>query len=105
MGYGLGVNLSNTIVLTEKHIMNGDGLQYNDEFVRHKILDICGDLKLANFDIIGKYTSVYGGHHLNFLALQKLFENIDCWELTELDDEDKNTSNTKENIQQKLVNL
>ena len=105
MGYGLGVNLSNTIVLTEKNIMNTDGLQYADEFVRHKILDICGDLKLANFNIIGKYTSVYGGHYLNYLALEKLFKNIDAWELIELEEDYADTPNPKENVQQKLVNL
>ena len=105
MGYGLGVNLSNTIVLTEKNIMNTDGLQHADEFVRHKILDICGDLKLANFNIIGKYTSVYGGHYLNYLALEKLFKNIDAWELIELEEDYVDTPNSKENVQQKLVNL
>jgi len=86
-GFGLGVNLSNAIVLTEKTIMNINGLKYNNEFIRHKILDICGDLKLAGYGIIGKYTSVCGGHNLNYFALKNLFENPDAWVLEELDDQ------------------
>ena len=84
-GFGLGVNLSNAIVLTEKTIMNINGLKYNNEFIRHKILDICGDLKLAGYGIIGKYTSVCGGHNLNYFALKHLFENPNAWVLEELD--------------------
>jgi len=86
-GFGLGVNLSNAIVLTEKTIMNINGLKYNNEFIRHKILDICGDLKLAGYGIIGKYTSVCGGHNLNYFALKHLFENPNAWVLEELDDQ------------------
>jgi len=86
-GFGLGVNLSNAIVLTEKTIMNINGLKYNNEFIRHKILDICGDLKLAGYGIIGKYTSVCGGHNLNYFALKNLFENPDAWVLEELYDQ------------------
>ena len=84
-GFGLGVNLSNAIVLTEITIMNINGLKYNNEFIRHKILDICGDLKLAGYGIIGKYTSVCGGHNLNYFALKHLFENPNAWVLEELD--------------------
>lgn len=86
-GFGLGVNLSNAIVLTEKTIMNINGLKYDNEFIRHKILDICGDLKLAGYGIIGKYTSVCGGHNLNYFALKNLFENPNAWVLEELDDQ------------------
>lgn len=86
-GFGLGVNLSNAIVLTEKTIMNINGLKYDNEFIRHKILDICGDLKLAGYGIIGKYTSICGGHNLNYFALKNLFENPNAWALEELDDQ------------------
>ena len=84
-GFGLGVNLSNAIVLTEKTIMNINGLKYDNEFIRHKILDICGDLKLAGYGIIGRYTSICGGHNLNYFALKNLFENPTAWALEELD--------------------
>ena len=86
-GFGLGVNLSNAIVLTEKTIMNINGLKYDNEFIRHKILDICGDLKLAGYGIIGRYTSICGGHNLNYFALKNLFENPTAWALEELDDQ------------------
>ena len=83
VGYGLGVNLSNTIVLTEKAIMNYEGLNYKDEFVRHKALDICGDLMLSGYNIIGKYQSIRGGHCLNHKALTSLFKAADSWEIVE----------------------
>jgi len=101
-GYGLGVNLSNAIVLTEKTIMNIEGLIYENEFIRHKILDICGDLKLAGYDIIGKYTSVFGGHNLNYFALKNLFENSNAWVLEELDEYIDSSSQSK-NLK-KIVN-
>jgi UDP-3-O-[3-hydroxymyristoyl] N-acetylglucosamine deacetylase len=85
IGFGLGVNLSNAIILTEKTIMNINGLKHHDEFIRHKILDICGDLKLAGYDIIGKYTSICGGHNLNYFALKSLFENPNSWEYQDLE--------------------
>ncbi len=104
MGYGLGVTLSNTIVLTDKNIMNTGGLNSTDEFVRHKILDICGDLKLADYRIIGKFTSVCGGHNINYLALKELFENKDSWQLVEIDEGIEPSKNIRHIEQQKLVN-
>ena len=104
MGYGLGVTLSNTIVLTDKKIMNKDGLNSVDEFVRHKILDICGDLKLANLGIIGKFTSICGGHNINYLALKQLFDSENSWKLIEIDDNSKTPQNLEYLEQQKLVN-
>ncbi|MBT4203789.1 MAG: UDP-3-O-[3-hydroxymyristoyl] N-acetylglucosamine deacetylase [Rhodobiaceae bacterium] len=83
VGYGLGVNLSNTIVLTEKNIMNYEGLNSKDEFVKHKALDICGDLMLSGYNIIGKYQSVRGGHCLNHKALTSLFKEKDSWKIVD----------------------
>jgi len=83
VGYGLGVNLSNTIVLNEKNVMNYEGLITKDEFVRHKALDICGDLMLSGYNIIGKYQSICGGHCLNHSALITLFKENDAWEVIE----------------------
>ena len=104
MGYGLGVTLSNTIVLTDKNIMNSSGLNSTDEFVRHKILDICGDLMLADYRIIGKFTSICGGHHINYLALKELFENKNSWCLVDFDEDSKTAENIEHIEQQKLVN-
>ena len=103
-GYGLGVTLSNSIVLTDKNIMNRGGVNSTDEFVRHKILDICGDLKLADYSIIGKFTSICGGHNINYLAVKALSENKNSWQLVETD-EGMEMPKTLEHIeQQKLVN-
>ena len=104
MGYGLGVTLSNTIVLTDKNIMNSGGLNSTDEFVRHKILDICGDLMLADYRIIGKFTSICGGHNINYLALKELFENKASWCLVDLEEGTKTLENIEHIEQQKLVN-
>ena len=104
MGYGLGVTLSNTIVLTDKNIMNSSGLNSTDEFVRHKILDICGDLMLADYRIIGKFTSICGGHNINYLALKELFENKNSWCLGDFDEGTKTAENIEHIEQQKLVN-
>ena len=104
MGYGLGVTLSNTIVLTDKNIMNSSGLNSIDEFVRHKILDICGDLMLADYRIIGKFTSICGGHNINYLALKELFENKNSWCLVDFDENSKTAENIEHIEQQKLVN-
>ena len=104
MGYGLGVTLSNTIVLTDKNIMNSSGLNSIDEFVRHKILDICGDLMLADYRIIGKFTSICGGHNINYLALKELFENKNSWCLVDFDEGTKTAENIEHIEQQKLVN-
>ena len=104
MGYGLGVTLSNTIVLTDKNIMNSSGLNSTDEFVRHKILDICGDLMLADYRIIGKFTSICGGHNINYLALKELFENKNSWCLVDFDENSKTAENIEHIEQQKLVN-
>ena len=104
MGYGLGVTLSNTIVLTDKNIMNSSGLNSTDEFVRHKILDICGDLMLADYRIIGKFTSICGGHNINYLALKELFENKNSWRLVDLDESTESPENIEHIEQQKLVN-
>ena len=104
MGYGLGVTLSNTIVLTDKNIMNSSGLNSTDEFVRHKILDICGDLMLADYRIIGKFTSICGGHNINYLALKELFENKNSWRLVDFDESTGSPENIEHIEQQKLVN-
>lgn len=104
MGYGLGVTLSNTIVLTDKNIMNSSGLNSTDEFVRHKILDICGDLMLADYRIIGKFTSICGGHNINYLALKELFENKNSWRLVDFDESTESPENIEHIEQQKLVN-
>ncbi len=85
MDLALGGSLENAIVLDEKRILNIEGLRYENEFVRHKILDAIGDLTLLGYPYIAKYTSFAGSHELNHLLTQKLYENPDAYEIVELE--------------------
>ena len=68
----LGGSLQNAIVLDEQKVLNSEGLRYNDEFVRHKILDAMGDLMLLGHNVLGRYSSHAGSHHLNHLLTKEL---------------------------------
>jgi UDP-3-O-[3-hydroxymyristoyl] N-acetylglucosamine deacetylase len=72
-GYALGSSLDNSIMVHEQRILNQGGLRYEDEFVRHKLLDAIGDLALAGMPVYGKFRSYKGGHGLNALVLSGLF--------------------------------
>ena len=76
----LGGNLDNAIVLDESKILNEDGLRYQDEFVRHKILDAIGDLYLFGCCIIGEFSGFKSGHSLNNRLLRALLAEADAWE-------------------------
>jgi UDP-3-O-[3-hydroxymyristoyl] N-acetylglucosamine deacetylase len=76
----LGGNLDNAIVLDDSKILNEDGLRYQDEFVRHKILDAIGDLYLFGCCIIGEFTGFKSGHALNNRLLRALLAAEDSWE-------------------------
>ena len=82
-GLALGANLTNTIAIGEGRIMNREGLRDPLEFVRHKMLDAVGDLSLSGHPLLGAYKSVRGGHRLNSLVLQKLFEDASAWTLVQ----------------------
>ncbi len=71
IGLALGGSLENAIVLDDKKILN-DSLRFEDEFVRHKILDAIGDMSLLGFNFIGTYEAKQSGHHLNHLLTKKL---------------------------------
>jgi UDP-3-O-[3-hydroxymyristoyl] N-acetylglucosamine deacetylase len=73
MGLARGGSLENAVVLGHDRILNDDGLRYDDEFVRHKILDALGDLYLAGAPIIGRYEGRRSGHALNNKLLKTLF--------------------------------
>ncbi|CAG0948766.1 UDP-3-O-[3-hydroxymyristoyl] N-acetylglucosamine deacetylase [Burkholderiales bacterium] len=64
-GLGLGGSLQNAIVLDEVRVLNSEGLRYDNEFVRHKVLDAIGDLYLLGHPLIGQYTAYKSGHALN----------------------------------------
>ncbi len=84
--YGLakGGSLENAVVMSEKGILNKDGLRFKDEFVRHKILDCIGDFSLIGLPIMGHIKLYKSGHAFNHTFLKKFFEQKDCWETREL---------------------
>lgn len=69
-GLALGANLDNTIVIDGDAVLNPHGLRFSDEFVRHKMLDVVGDLALAGASIIGAFRSYRGGHALNLALIE-----------------------------------
>ena len=79
-GLALGGSLDNAVVVGENEILNKEGLRYNDEFVRHKILDSIGDLYLAGSPIVGYFYGNKSGHHLNNQLLRKLFSDESNYE-------------------------
>ena len=76
----LGGNLDNAIVLDEYRILNEDGLRYEDEFVKHKILDAIGDLYLLGHSLIGEFSGYKSGHALNNRLLRTLIADPSAWE-------------------------
>lgn len=85
MGLALGGSMENAIVLDETKILNPEGLRYEDEFVRHKILDAIGDMALLEYTMIGEYDAVAGSHHLNHLLTKKLYEDEANYEIVDLE--------------------
>ena len=77
----LGGSVDNAIVVDEDSVLNEDGLRYEDEFVKHKILDAIGDLYLLGKSLIGEFRGYKSGHALNNLLLRTLLEEPDAWEV------------------------
>ena len=86
---GLGGSLGNAVVLDEYRVLNKDGLRYQDEFVKHKMLDAIGDLYTLGHSIIGAYHGHKSGHAINNLLLHELIAQPDAWELTTMDVEEE----------------
>ncbi len=76
----LGGSLDNAVVVDDYRILNEDGLRYEDEFVKHKILDAIGDLYLLGRSLIGAFYGYKSGHELNNILLRKLLATEDAWE-------------------------
>jgi len=83
----LGGTLDNAIVLDDYRILNEDGLRFEDEFVRHKILDAIGDLYLLGHSLIGEYTAFKSGHGLNNKLLRAMLADAESWEEVTFRDE------------------
>ncbi|PLW82943.1 UDP-3-O-[3-hydroxymyristoyl] N-acetylglucosamine deacetylase [Kineobactrum sediminis] len=86
-GLARGGSVDNAIVVDEYRILNQDGLRYDDEFVKHKILDAIGDLYLLGHSVIGEYRAHKSGHALNNASLRALMAQPDAWEMVTFDDE------------------
>lgn len=83
----LGGSLDNAVVVDDYRVLNEDGLRYEDECVKHKILDAIGDLYLLGHSLIGSFTGYKSGHELNNKLLKKLLETREAWELVSFEDE------------------
>lgn len=88
MGLARGGSLDNAIVMDEYRVLNADGLRYDDEFVKHKILDAIGDLYLAGNPLVARYVACKSGHGLNNQLVRALLARQDCWELVSYDSRD-----------------
>lgn len=83
----LGGSLDNAIVVDDFRILNEDGLRYDDEFVKHKVLDAIGDLYLLGYSLIGAFSGYKSGHALNNQLLRALLADQESWELVTFEDE------------------
>ena len=79
-GLALGGSLDNAIVMDEYRVLNQDGLRYDDEFVKHKVLDAIGDLYLLGRPVIGAFEAYKSGHALNNMLLRELLQHQESWE-------------------------
>ncbi|MDR3492030.1 MAG: UDP-3-O-acyl-N-acetylglucosamine deacetylase [Gammaproteobacteria bacterium] len=81
-----GASLDNAVAIDDFRVLNDDGLRYEDEFVKHKILDAIGDLYLLGSSLIGAFDGFKSGHALNNKLLRKLLANQEAWEYVTFDD-------------------
>jgi UDP-3-O-[3-hydroxymyristoyl] N-acetylglucosamine deacetylase len=89
-GLARGGSMDNAIVVDEYRVLNEDGLRYEDEFVKHKILDAIGDLYLLGNSLIGEFVAHKSGHGLNNASLRELISQKDAWEVVTFEnDEDE----------------
>ena len=84
----LGGSLDNAVVLDDYRVLNEDGLRYEDEFVKHKMLDAIGDLYLLGHSLIGAYSGYKSGHGLNNLLLREMLQRPEAWEEVTFEDAD-----------------
>ena len=80
-GLGLGGSLDNAIVMDDMRVLNNDGLRYDNEFVKHKVLDAIGDLYLLGHPVIGAYSAHKSGHAVNNLLLRRLLAEPAAFEV------------------------
>lgn len=86
-GLAKGGSVDNAIVVDDYRVVNEDGLRYEDEFVKHKVLDAIGDLYLLGNSLIGEFKAHKSGHALNNKSLRQLIAQEDAWEVVTFEDE------------------
>jgi UDP-3-O-[3-hydroxymyristoyl] N-acetylglucosamine deacetylase len=86
-GLGLGGNMDNVIVVDDYRVLNSDGLRYDDEFVKHKILDAIGDLHIAGKPLLASYSAYKSGHALNNKLLRQLLADASAYEVVSFERE------------------
>ncbi len=86
-GLALGGGLDNAIVMDDYKVLNSDGLRYNDEFVKHKILDAMGDLYLLGKPLLAAYSAFRSGHAMNNKLLRELLSHKEAYEVVTFEDE------------------
>jgi len=86
IGLAQGGSMENAIVLDQSKVLNPEGLRFDDEFVRHKILDAIGDMALLGYTMIGEYDAVAGSHHLNHLLTKELYKDPENYEIIDLEE-------------------
>jgi UDP-3-O-[3-hydroxymyristoyl] N-acetylglucosamine deacetylase len=87
-GLAKGGSVDNAIVIDEYRVLNDGGLRYDDEFVKHKMLDAIGDLYLAGHQILGEYEGIKSGHALNNQLVRALLKSPERWEWATFEDTD-----------------
>ena len=87
-GLALGANADNVIGLDDTKVINKEGLRFQDEFVRHKILDAIGDMSLLGMPIIGKYESFAGSHNLNHELTMELLKDSEAYKVVSFESEE-----------------
>jgi UDP-3-O-[3-hydroxymyristoyl] N-acetylglucosamine deacetylase len=86
-GLARGGSVDNAVVVDEYRVLNEDGLRYEDEFVKHKVLDAIGDLYLLGNSLIGEFKAYKSGHGLNNASLRALIAQEDAWEVVTFENE------------------
>lgn len=96
-GKALGGSLDNAVVIDRDGVVNAEGLRFGDEFARHKVLDVIGDLALLGCPLLGHVTATRAGHTQHVAFMQMLAEHQDCWQLVHRDE------NGLDNVLDKVV--
>ena len=88
-GLARGASMDNAIAVDDAQVLNEDGLRYEDEFVKHKVLDAIGDLYLLGNSLIGEFNAFKSGHALNNMLLRELLTQKDAWEVVTFEDNEQ----------------